>query len=95
MQGKRDFVGRLAARLDIPREALPGGFGLSLSGDGELTVRGCTQILSYGEARISLAVGRGALTVLGSSLFCTAFSAGAVVITGRITGLLLGGRDDA
>ena len=95
MTGRRDFAARLAARLDIPRELLPGGFGLSLAGDRELTVRGCRRILSYEEARIALAVGGTVLTVTGAALYCSAFSGGAVTITGRITGLLLGGGGDA
>ncbi len=95
MTGRRDFAARLAARLDIPRELLPGGFGLSLAGDSELTVRGCKRILSYGEARIALAVGDTVLTVTGAELYCSAFSGGAVTVTGRITGLLLGGDGDA
>ena len=32
MPKKRDFLARFGERLDIPREALPGGFGLTLSG---------------------------------------------------------------
>ena len=95
MTGKRDFAARLAARLDIPREVLPGGFGLSMTGDSELTVRGCKRILSYGEEEITLAVGATVLTVGGSALYCSAFSGGAVTVTGKITRLSLGGRADA
>ena len=95
MTEKRDFAARLAARLDIPRELLPGGFGASLAGDRELTVRGCKRILSYGQAEITLAVGATVLTVRGSDLYCSAFSGGAVTVTGKITGLLLGGQGDA
>ena len=91
MTEKRDLGARLAARLNIPLEALPSGFGLSMIGDGELTVRGCKRILSYGETCISLAVGKRVLTVMGTALFCTAFSGGAVTIRGRISGLDLGG----
>lgn len=91
MTGKGDFAARIAARLDIPREMLPGGFGVSLSGDTEATVRGCKRILAYGEKEIVLAVGGTVLTVRGEALYCTAFSAGAVTLTGKITALLLGG----
>ena len=95
MTGKRDLAARLAARLDIPRELLPGGFALSMAGDSELTVRGCKRILSYMETEITLAVGATVLRVRGHALYCSAFSGGAVTLTGKITGLLFGGDLDA
>lgn len=90
MPRKRDILASISERLDIPREALPGSFGLTLAGERELTVRGCKRILLYGESCIALSVGNTALRVMGSELYCTAFSAGCVTVTGRITGLLLG-----
>ncbi|MBQ3064089.1 MAG: YabP/YqfC family sporulation protein [Clostridia bacterium] len=95
MRKKRDLLGRLAAGLDIPREALPGGFGLSLAGDSTLTVRGCKRILDYHDDCIVLAVGSRTLTVQGSALFCSAFAAGSVTVTGQIAALLLGEVTDA
>ena len=49
MSEKRDLLTRFGARLDLPREALPGGFSILLSGQGELSVRGRARILSYKE----------------------------------------------
>ncbi|MBQ8357932.1 MAG: YabP/YqfC family sporulation protein [Clostridia bacterium] len=84
MRRRKEFLARFGERLDIPREALPGGFGLSLSGQNELTVRGCRRILSYGSECIRLSLGRTALSVTGERLLCTVFEAGNVTVEGRI-----------
>ncbi|MBO5354575.1 MAG: YabP/YqfC family sporulation protein [Clostridia bacterium] len=84
MRRKKEFFTRFGERLDIPREALPGGFGLSMSGQNELTVRGCRKILSYGADRISLSLGKVTLTVEGIGLLCTVFEAGSVTVQGLI-----------
>ncbi len=87
MPKKKDFFTRLGERLDIPREALPGSFGMTLSGREELTVRGCKKILSFGACEIRLAVGKCTLLIMGTGLFCSAFGAGCVTVSGRITSL--------
>lgn len=87
MQKKGDFLARFGAKLDIPREALPGGFGISLSGQNELVVRGCKKILSYGEERIELSLGKLRLAIKGEGLLCSAFGGGAVTVVGKIVTL--------
>lgn len=87
MPKKKDFFTRFGERLDIPREALPGSFGMTLSGQEELTVRGCKKILSFGACEIRLAVGKCTLSIMGTGLFCSAFGAGCVTVTGKITSL--------
>lgn len=87
MPKKGDLLARLGARLDIPREALPGSFGMTLSGQRELVVRGCKRILAYGEDRIELAVGDIKLVIGGEGLLCSAFGAGSVTVTGKILAL--------
>ena len=84
MRRKKGFFTRFGEKLDIPREALPGGFGLSMSGQNELTVRGCRRILSYGADCISLSLGRVVLSVRGTELLCTVFEAGSVTVQGQI-----------
>lgn len=84
MRRKKEFFTRFGERLDIPREALPGGFGLSMSGQNELTVRGCRQILAYGANCIALSLGKVALLVEGQGLLCTVFEAGSVTVQGLI-----------
>ncbi len=87
MPKKGDFFARFGSKLDIPREALPGSFGITLSGQQELTVRGCKKILSFEEREIRLAVGKSAVVIVGEGLLCSAFGAGCVTVTGRITAL--------
>ena len=84
MQRKKELFARISRRLDIPREALPGGFGMSLAGQRELTVRGCRRILSYGAECIRLSLGKTAVAICGESLLCTVFEAGSVTVEGRI-----------
>lgn len=90
MKMKRGLWQALLARLDIPGEALPGGFGLTLSGQRELTVRGCHRILQYGEEEIVLAVGKTALHVVGRNLLCAAFGHGGITVKGNIASLCFG-----
>lgn len=90
MQKKKDFFEKLGTRLDIPREALPGGYSLFLSGRGELTVRGCRRILAYGDERISLRLSGGVLHIEGRGLLCTTFGGNIATVTGDISLLRLG-----
>ena len=84
MRGKKDLYALIGAKLDIPREALPFGFALALSGRRELTVWGCEGILAYSEQEICLLVGGRTLVVEGEALLCTAFSRTALTVTGEI-----------
>ena len=84
MRKKHDFLSRLGERLDIPREALPAGFGVILSGRGELTVRGSRRILSYGEENIRLLLTGTVLSIKGKALLCTAFGSESMTVCGRI-----------
>lgn len=81
---KEDWITRLGRHLDLPGEALPGGFGLTLSGTGQMTLRGCRRILTYGPECIRFSLGRQALAVRGARLLCTVFEAGSVTVEGRI-----------
>ncbi len=91
MRRGRDFMDALSEKLDIPREALPHGFALALSGQRELTLWGCQHILSYCAEEILLSVGTRTLCVQGRGLLCAAFGAGAVTVTGEIATLAFSG----
>lgn len=90
MRDKKDFFTRLGEKLDIPREGLPGGFSVFLTGENEAVVRGCRKILCYEADLISLSVGKKTLLIRGSDLFCSAYGAGAVTVVGRISEISLG-----
>ena len=77
----------LSEKLDIPREGLPHGFALALSGQCELRLFGCRHILSYSDVEITLSLGARTLRVTGRRLLCAAFGAGAVTVTGEIDAL--------
>ena len=95
MRKRGGMIGRIGAMMDIPPEILPGGFLLTLSGKGELTVCGCKGILAYSEEEMRISLGRVCLLVGGEQLFCTAFGAGSVTVTGNIRLLSLEGDKDA
>ena len=90
MRQKRGLWAALTDGLGVPREALPGGFSVALSGQRELTVRGCRRILHYGEEEIRLRVGGTVLRISGSDLFCASLCAGGVTVRGWITALSFG-----
>lgn len=87
MRKKKDFLGRVGAYLDLPCEALPGGFSVLLSGQGEVCVQGRAEIRSYGEERVVLGIGKRVLVVEGRELFCTELSTEKLLIIGTVTGL--------
>lgn len=84
MRQKKELWARFGRHLDIPREALPGGFGLALSGQKELTVNGCRRILDYSPECILLSLGKTALRIEGSDLLCTVFGGRSVTVAGHI-----------
>lgn len=94
MRQKKQLLERFTQRLDIPRESLPFGFGLSLSGQNALTVRGCRKILTYGRNCIRLSLGKTVLAVGGTELICTVFEAGNVTVEGHILALTFEEKGD-
>ena len=87
MSEKKDFLARFGARLDLPREALPGGFSLLLSGQGEICVRGRARILSYKEDEILLFLEKRRVRVVGKKLLCASFEKENMRIIGTVTGV--------
>ncbi len=88
MSEKKDFFARFGARLDLPREALPGGFSLLLSGQEELYARGRVRILSYKEDEIVLLIEKRRIRVVGRGLFCASFEKENMRIIGTVTGVI-------
>ena len=87
MRKKKSFFERLGEKLDIPPEALPGGFGVTLSGRGAVRVHGCVRVLSYDEERIRLELCGSVLTISGERLIFTSFSRGEMEIGGVVCAL--------
>ena len=87
MRKRKPFLDRIGEKLDIPREALPGGFGLALSGRGHLHVCGCARVLCYSEEEIALQLQGSVLKIFGEGLLFTSFSDGEVEIGGLVCGI--------
>ena len=90
MKKRKGLLSGLAARLDIPSEALPGGFGVEISGQRMMTVRGCRRILHYADEEIRLLLGRTVLHVFGKELLCASFGNGGVTVKGWIEAIRFG-----
>ena len=88
MSEKKNLLARFGARLDLPREALPGGFSLLLSGQGEFFARGRVKILSYSENEILLLIEKRKIRVMGRKLFCASFEKENMRIIGTVTGVI-------
>ncbi len=84
MRKKKGLLSVFGERLDLPSEMLPGGFSLTLCGQGELMLCGCCRILSYSESCIELLLASAVLRVTGEGLLCTAFDGGTVTLGGHI-----------
>lgn len=89
MHEKKELFSRIGAYLDLPCEALPGGFSVLLSGDHTLCVQGEVDIRFYTEEEIHLCLGKRVLLVTGSKLFCAELDRGKLLINGTVTGLFL------
>jgi hypothetical protein len=89
MREKKDFFGRIGAYLDLPAQALPGGFSLTLSGEGALCVQGCVSLCSFTEEQVVILAGKRCLRVEGKELFCAELEAGKLLIIGTVTALFL------
>ena len=86
MREKKDIFARISARLDLPREALPGGFSISFSGR-ELCVQGRAVILGYSEECVELSLGKQCILVQGTGLFCAELTPQRVLIVGDVCGI--------
>lgn len=90
MRKRGGMIERICRLADLPREALPGGFGATLSGQNELTVRGCRRILRFTPEEVRLWLPSAVLTVTGKGLLLTGFGGGSVTVTGEIDGIFFG-----
>lgn len=89
MHEKKDLLGRIGEYLDLPRDLLPGGFTVLLSGERELCVRGRAFLRTYSEKQIVFALEEVELCVEGEGLFCRELSAENIVIIGTVRALFL------
>ena len=87
MDEKREGMrGRLLARYGSGSSLRNGGL-VVLRGQRAVTVYGCRKILLYSPCEIRLCVEKRELSVLGTHLLCTCFSAGSATVEGCIDGI--------
>ena len=99
--GRGGILTRLATRIGIQPQALPGGFCLTLTGCAKkekggakipaelrLCVGGCRRIARYTPEEIHLLLDAGVLCVRGDHLYFVAFTGGTVTVSGNIAGVM-------
>ena len=82
---KKERLGELICKkLDMTPDLLPHGHRVDIRGGGTVTVSGCGNILLYTKNEIRVSLFDAELSVIGEDLLCVAYSAGEVVIEGKI-----------
>lgn len=81
---KETLTARLAARLDIPAEAMSAAPRITISGAGRVLIEGHRGLLEFGEERIAAAGAGCTILVRGERLRMRAMSGRDMVVTGRL-----------
>lgn len=84
MAKKKKFGDIFREKLDFPVGCSAAESSVEIMGSKRVIVRGCKGINEYGEALISVDVHEGRLDISGMGLYCTAYTAGAIEISGKI-----------
>lgn len=86
---KDSFLVKATTALDLPTHALANLPFLELTGDRELRIENHRGILYYGTEEIHISGGGYLLKISGEELCLRTMTGVALLITGRITGILL------
>ena len=78
---KIDLIGRT---LEVPSAAILRDAKTELIGNREATVDGCRCVAAYSDTKITLNIGRGCISFLGSGLEISSLSGNVAVISGLI-----------
>lgn len=90
MKRKTKPLQELAAKLDIPGEAMPGGVKLTVVDMHRVLVENHRGIMSYSEEYIVIATARGNIALRGNGMKLDAMHSGDILITGRIASVEFG-----
>ena len=74
-------------RLSLPAGMPGGATGIALEGRSYVEIDGCRGLTEYGEARVSMRVKEGALTVTGRGLELKIYHGGRVAVCGDLDGV--------
>ena len=94
MRQKKEVNSCKSKKRASPMHGIEAAFRLStviLHGSRQASVYGCRKILHYSPTQISLQICNDVLTVCGSGLYCTSFSAGTVCLEGEIEQICFSG----
>lgn len=77
-------------KLDFPVGLGKDESCVEVMGKRRVMVYGCAGIIEYGESLMSLKIKEGRVDITGEGLYCTAYMAGAVEISGDIASVSYG-----
>ena len=81
---KETLTAKLAARLDLPAEAVSAAPRITISGGGRVLIEGHRGLLEFGEERVAAAGAGCTILVRGEKLRMQAMSGRDMVVTGRL-----------
>lgn len=81
---KDTLTTRLAARLDIPAEAMSAAPRITISGGDRVLIEGHRGLLEFGEERIAAAGAGCTILIRGEKLRMRAMSGRDLIVTGRL-----------
>ena len=81
---RESFSEKIAKRLDISPDILPGGTMIAIRGRASVSVSGSAGIVLYTPDEIKLSLRKGSLSIRGCRLVCTSYNAEELHIDGKI-----------
>jgi YabP family. len=80
-----DRIRNLLSTLDLPREALGGVYSVTITGNNEIQVNECGNIVKYEDGELFLQLSDRILKVYGLNLTMKTYFGNSVLIHGRIS----------
>lgn len=89
MKGKGDWMQRLADRLDLPSEPIPGLPLVEIAGERRVLVENHGGVCQYGPELICIRVKYGTISIRGRGLELARMSKEQLIISGRVDCVVL------
>lgn len=93
MKGRWELFDHLAQGADLPEESLPGQSIVEILEDRRVLIENHHGVREYGTERIWVNVRRGQVLILGCDLELTCMTRDQLIISGKIKGVTLTGRN--
>lgn len=94
MNGRENFLQKLADRADLAGEPIPGQSVIEIAGDSRVLIENYCAVKEYSRERIGIRVKYGTVIVCGCGLELRRMTKEQLVISGRIDGITLQRRGD-